>query len=221
MSIIWGFCSGTQTVTNNSTHIYNVGADANLEFTWTVEHTDGTLLTSTDGTANDHSITIDWSKEGVWTITVKAKDKTTLCYTEPQTATITVVGAGTANFAAASGSVVTCSDLDGGLPGGLLDESLFALDLKGGVSPYDVTYEVLDASNSVVQASKTVTGVADGDDITITNDFVNTTGGDEVYTVVITGVKTSDGVDVVLGADVTRTITVHTKPTISGTITLN
>lgn len=157
---------------------------------------------------------------GTWDLTVFGTDGNN-CITETRTFQIEVVGAATANFAALSGPVVTCSDLDGGLSGGLLDESLFALDLKGGVAPYDVTYEVRNASNDVVQASKKVTGIADGEDITITNNFVNTSGGDEVYTVVIIKVITKDGVNVDLGSDVTRTITVHSKPTISGTITLN
>ncbi|RZT93148.1 hypothetical protein EV201_2300 [Ancylomarina subtilis] len=209
------FAQVDQTVTKGKSQSYKVD-DEGLTYTWNVNG--GTVSDLTTQTGN--TVLIDWSIEGTWDLTVFGTDANN-CITETRTFQIEVVGAATANFAGTSGPVVTCSDLNGGLPGGLLDESLFALDLKGGVAPYDVTYEVRDASSAVVQASKTVTGIADGEDITITNDFVNTSGGDEVYTVVITKVITKDGVNVTLGADVTRTITVHSKPTISGTISLN
>jgi hypothetical protein len=207
------FAQINQTVTVGKSQSYKVD-DGGLNYTWAV--TGGTSSTIT--TAN--SQTILWDAVGIWDVTVYGTDGN-FCDTETRTFKVEVVGAASVIFAVASGPIVTCSDLDGGLPGGLLDESVFALDFTGGVAPYDVTYEVRNAANTVVQASKTVTGIADLGDITITNDFLNTTGGDEVYTVEITGVKTSDGVDVTLGADVTRTITVHSKPTISGTISLN
>ena len=201
-----------QTVTDGSTHVYSV-ADEGLTYTWAVSGGTASVLDATN------SQTILWNAPGTYTLTVFGTDVNG-CITETRTSTIEVVGASSLMFAASSTDVITCSDLDGGLSGGLADQSLFELDFTGGVGPYDVTYEVRDNGGAVVVGPTTLTDVADGSDITIDNNFVNNTGSDEVYTVVITKATTDDGVDVTLGA-VTRTITVHSKPTISGTITLN
>ncbi|WP_421920561.1 hypothetical protein [Marinifilum sp.] len=203
-----------QFVTVNTNHIYSV-ADEGLTYTWAVTGGTSTDLSAQKGA----SINILWDAAGTYTLTVFGTDGDG-CQSETTTATIEVVGASSLLLAASSSDVITCSNLDGGLSGGLADQSVFELDFTGGVGPYDVTYEVRNSGGTVVVGPTTLTDVADGSDITIDNNFVNTSGSDEVYTVVITSATTEDGANVTLG-DVTRTITVHSKPTISGTITLN
>lgn len=207
-----GTAFGQQTVTEGSSHVYSV-TDEGLTYTWSVSGGTASVLDATN------SQTIIWNAVGTHTLTVYGTDANG-CITETRTATIEVVAGASLLIAATSTDVITCSDLDGGLSGGLADQSLFKLDFTDGVGPYDVTYEVRDSGGAVVLGPTTLTDVADGTDITIDNNFVNTSGSDEVYTVEITSATTDDGVNVSLG-DVTRTITVHSKPTISGTITLN
>lgn len=216
----------SQTVTSNSTHSYTANPETGTtpdHYVWQVVNSSNVeAIDLTGETSATLSITWDDTNFTVgetYQLRSQVVDDNN-CISEIVYVDITIAGEAFVNFAAGATNVITCSDLDGGLSGGLLDQSLFELEFTGGVGPFEVTYEVRDASNAVVRGPVTVPNLNSGDDLSVDNDFVNESGSDVDYTVVITGATTSDGEDVTVKADKSRTITVHTKPVIRD-LTLN
>ncbi|RUT78483.1 hypothetical protein DLK05_07865 [Ancylomarina longa] len=212
----------TQTVTSGVSKSYT----ANPEAGTTVDHYVWQLVDASNVSVRDLSAETGATVNILWDLTVgetyRLKSQVVDnngCISEVVYVDVTIAAEAFVNFVATASDVITCSDLNGGISGGLVDQSLFKVELTGGVAPFDVTYEIRDASNAVVQGPNTVT-LNNGDDLSIDNNFVNETGADLNYTVVITSAKTADGVAVTVNADDSRTITVHTKPVISN-LTLN
>jgi len=221
--LVLGFVSLTnaqdQTVTVNTTHIYNV-TDGGLTYTWAVTGGTSTDLSGETGA----SINILWDTQGTYTLTVFGKDANN-CNSETTTATIEVVGAASVMFADANDnqSIITCSLLTGDTA----NTTDFKVVFAGGVAPYTLNYDVTDETGTTT--SQTVT-VNTTEQLLSLSDFENTTGSDIIVSVVLTSATTSDGatvtVDTGTGAitglpNDTRTVTVHAKPSISGSITLN
>lgn len=208
-----------QSVTVNTNHSYNV-ADEGLTYTWAV--TGGTstdLLTQTG-----HSINILWDAPGTYTLTVFGTDADG-CKSETTSAIIEVVGAASVMFADANDnqSIITCSLLAGDTPSSTDFKVVFA----GGVAPYTLVYDVTDETGATTEQT---VNVATTEQMLSLSDFENTTGGDVIVSVKLKSATTSDGATVTVDSGIgavtglpndTRTITVHSKPTISGAITLN
>ena len=221
--VCFGFAANAQeTATLNSTHTLKVGVDANIEFAWTAIHSvSGTVITSTDAIANDNNVTLKFTEEGVWDITVQGKDKTTLCYTEPMNTTVTVFGTASVMFAsgAANADLLTCSLLDGDVP----NPSTFEVVFTDGLAPFVLTYKITD-KNGIDSELLTKTFAADpaGVSGTVTgtislSDFENTTLGSQETSIHIVSALTADNTDVDLSttpSDLVRKITVRTKPLI-------
>ncbi|NOU60997.1 hypothetical protein [Marinifilum caeruleilacunae] len=215
-----------QTVTSGSDHTYTANPQAGTtpdHYVWqVVDGSDVAVIDLTGETGATLAITwdaVNFTVGQTYRLKSQVVDDNN-CISEVVYVDVTIAAEAFVNFAAAATNVITCSDLNGGVSGGLADQSLFELEFTGGVGPYEVTYEIRDASNAVVQGPTTVPNLNNGDDLTINNNFVNETGADVNYTVVITEAKTNDGADVTVNADNSRTITVHTKPVIMN-LTLN
>lgn len=201
-----------QSVSLGSSHTYNV-TDEGFTYTWaTSGGTTTDFTTQTTSQAN-----IIWDTPGDYQLTVFATDAN-LCITETQTINVSVMAEASVIFALTSGNIITCSDLNSGSSGGLLDKSDFELTISSGVAPYTLKYKVLNADGTEYTAEtemKNLTGT--GDIISIDNDFKNNTLVDIDFTLVITELITADGFSVPLGdvSTTTRTITIHAKPVIS------
>ncbi|MDQ2179487.1 PKD domain-containing protein [Marinifilum sp. D714] len=204
-----------QTVTLNSTHEYSVSGDA-ITYTWAVSGGTASVLDATN------TQTIVWNAEGTYTLTVFGTDGNG-CVTETRTAIIEVVGTASVMFAKATGDVTTCSPL----LGDPVTPNNFDVVFTGGVPPYELTYETtaIDGSKSTTTISVGVDGDATPLTTSLTiDDFENTSGGDQTISIQLISATTKDGEGVVVDTDVannTRSVTVNSKPTISGTITLN
>lgn len=207
--------SQNQTVTLNSTHEYSVSGEATT-YTWTVSGGTASVLDATN------TQTILWNTEGTYTLTVFGTDENG-CVTETRTATIEVVGLASVMFASATGDITTCSPL----LGGDITTNDFNVVFTGGVPPYELTYETTAIDGS--KSTSIISVGADGDATPLTttlsiDDFENISGGDQTVSIQLKSATTKDGVEVKVDTDVadnTRSVTVHSKPTISGTITLN
>lgn len=216
-----GLANAQQQVTFGTTHSYTVAAVTGYTYSWTVD----AAGTNTDVSAvTGNSINVDWNQAaGTYNITVFATETATTCISETETITVEVLGQSSVLFAAVD-DVTTCSDLNGNLDGGGTSggSSSFSVQFTGGLSPYDLVYRVLDPSDNPVGADVTLTDVTATTTITVANQFINggTTSVD--YKVVLVSATTNDGAAVLKDADVaniTRTITVLPKPTITGGIT--
>jgi len=209
-----------QTVTINTSHTYNVDPVAGVTYTWATTGGTSTDLVAQTG----NSMTIIWDTAGTYNVTVFGTDGN-LCITETISSTIEVVGASSVMFAnlPANDAVTSCSPL----LGGALTVSDFDVVFTGGVAPFELTYEITAIDGS--KTSQTVTMGAVGDATPLTgqlsiSDFENLTAGDQTVSIQLISAKTADNGIVAVDADVadnTRSVTVHGKPTISGTITLN
>lgn len=209
----------TQSVTNHSVHKYTANAkDASSvnKYVWELVNK-GTGTAVDIGTPVTESIDIGWEYgTGDFELSVYILDNNS-CSGEKQIVNITVAGEASVMFAAASLSSETCSDLDGGLSGGGLDESEFQVKFTDGVAPFSLIYQIENPDGSK-QTAVTVNGLDALAKITINNNFVNESGADAVYKVAIVSATTKDGMDVSVDGDLannTRTITVHTKPVVT------
>jgi hypothetical protein len=224
-----GFAANAQNfATLNSTHELEVTPDANMKFTWTAVHAvSSTVITSTDGFPNDHTVTLLWPETGVWNITVTGEDLTTNCFTEPMTTTVTVVGGASVMFvdnSPALNDIITCSLLFGDTP----ISTDFDVVFTGGLAPFVLKYIITDKDGNDSALLTKIIG-ADGDLSPVTgnislSDFENTTLANLETTIRIVSAKTADDADVTLSAtasDLIRKITVRTKPVITGPITFN
>jgi hypothetical protein len=206
-----------QTVTQGSSHIYNV-TDGGLTYTWAV--TGGTIsaLTTTN------SQTIVWDAPGTWSLTVFGTDGNG-CISETVTSSILVVGLSSVMFASDAGniSVTDCSPL----LGGALNVSDFDVVFTGGVAPFELTYEITAIDGSTTTQVVTMGAVGDATPLTgqlSISDFENLTAGDQTVSIELISAKTADNAIVTVDTDVadnTRSVTIHGKPVISGAITLN
>ncbi|MBI9058258.1 hypothetical protein L3049_11710 [Labilibaculum sp. DW002] len=202
-----------QTVTINTTHTYNVDAVAGVTYTWATTGGTSTDLVAQTG----NSITIVWDAAGTFDLTVFGTDANG-CLTETRTSEIEVVGAATVMFAnaPANDAVIDCSPL----LGGAITTSNFTVEFTGGVAPFDLEYEI-----TAIDGTKTTQNVSMAASGTISiDDWENVSGGDETVSIQLISATTSDGGTVTVDPDVadnTRSVTVHSKPTISGAITLN
>ena len=209
-----------QTVTINTSHTYNVDPVAGVTYTWATTGGTSTDLVAQTG----NSMTLIWNASGTFNVTVFGTDGNG-CFTETRTSEILVVGASSVMFAsdASNISVTDCSPL----LGGALKVSDFDVVFTGGVAPFELTYEITAIDNT--KTSKTVTMGAAGDATPLTgklsiSDFENLTAGDQTVSIQLISAKTADLATVTVDGDVannTRSVTVHGKPVISGTITLN
>jgi hypothetical protein len=217
MCLGYGAFAQDQTVTLNSSHSYEV-ADGGLIYTWAVTGGSSSVLTTTN------SQTIVWNAVGTWNITVFGEDVNG-CFTETRTSIIEVVGAASVMFAnlPVNDAVVSCSPL----LGGALTISDFDLVFTGGVAPFELTYEITAIDGT--KSTEVVTMGVIGDATPLTgqlsiSDFENLTAGDQTISIQLISAKTADDAIVAVDTDVidnTRSVIVHGKPVISGTITLN
>ncbi|MDQ1771365.1 hypothetical protein GQR60_12455 [Labilibaculum sp. A4] len=209
-----------QTVTINTSHTYNVDPVAGVTYTWATTGGTSTDLVAQTG----NSMTLIWDVAGTYDVTVFGTDANG-CLTETRTSQVLVVGAASVMFAnlPANDAVVSCSPL----LGGTLTVSDFDVVFTGGVAPFELTYEITAIDNS--KETKVVTMGTAGDATPLTgqlsiSDFENLTAGDQTVSIQLISAKTADNGTVAVDTDLadnTRSVTVHGKPVISGTITLN
>ncbi|MGZ2370864.1 hypothetical protein ACXR6G_13865 [Ancylomarina sp. YFZ004] len=208
-----------QTVTINTSHTYNVDPVAGVTYTWATAGTSDDLTLQTG-----NSITFVWATAGTHDLTVFGTDGNG-CITETRTSSILVVGAASVMFAsdASNISVIDCSPL----LGGALTVSDFDVVFTGGVAPFELTYLI--TAIDLTTTTQVVTMGTAGDPTPLTgqlslSDFENLTSGDQTVSIQLISAKTADLGIVAVDGDVannTRSVTVHGKPVISGTITLN
>ena len=201
-----------QTVTINTSHTYNVDAVAGVTYTWaTTGGTSTNLLTQTG-----NSMSLIWDAAGTVNLTVFGTDANG-CLTETRTSEILVVGAASVMFAVADVDVISCSPL----LGGAITTSDFTVEFTSGLAPFELVYEItaIDGTKTPVNAT-----IATASGVLSIDDFENLTTGDQIVSIQLISATTSDGGIVTVDTDLannTRSVTVHGKPVISGTITLN
>lgn len=209
----------SQNVTKGTSRTYSVD-DEGLTYTWTVTGGTSTDLTAQTG----HSVTIDWDISGVYELSVFGTDANN-CHSETTRASITVVDEASVMFVDANNNkdVVTCSLLAGD------DENAtdFKVEFEGGVSPYTLVYELTNQSGSTTEETVSVAGTEHNLSL---SDFENTTGSDVIVSIKLKSATTSDGASVTINTEIgtnsglpnnERKVTVHPKPSISGSISFD
>lgn len=209
-----------QTVTINTSHTYNVDAVAGVTYTWATTGGTSTDLVAQTG----NSMTLVWDAPGTFDITVFGTDANG-CLTETRTSSILVVGAASVMFAnaASNDAVITCSPLIGDP----VSTSNFDVVFTDGVAPFSLTYEITATDGSTSTQVVSIGNAGDPSPVTgvlSIDDWENTTGSDQIVSIRLVSATTADSGIVAVDTDVadnTRSVTVRTKPTISGAITLN
>jgi len=187
-------------------------------FAWTI--TDDATSTSVAIPGAGNSVTFNWpGVADMYTITVVTTDGNG-CKSEPYTQRVQVVGAGTVQFADATGDVAgVCSTVTDVVDG----SSSFDVDYTG-ATPWDLNYSIIDYDGNPVAGFNNIDVLAIAGNTTkviVNHEFENLQATAKKWKVVINSATSHSGVSAMntIGK-VERTIEVYPKPVITN-ISLN